>query len=65
MLGISLSFFAWFILNLKELLMENPDLTYCGIIIICGGLMFVDFVVYPYLRIYIPTNLHPHEQLTK
>ena len=31
--------------------------THCGIIIVRGGLMFVDFVGYPYPRIYVPTNV--------
>ena len=29
---------------------------YCGIIIVQGGLMFVDFVGYPYSQIYVPRN---------
>ena len=31
---------------------------YCGIIVVRGGLMFMDFVVYPYPRIYVSSNLY-------
>ena len=29
---------------------------YCGIIIGRGGLIFIDFIGYPYLQIYVHTN---------
>ena len=31
--------------------------TYCGIIIVCGESMFVDFIGHPYPQIYVPTNV--------
>jgi hypothetical protein len=31
---------------------------YCGIIIVRGGSMFVDFMGHPYPQIYIPTKIH-------
>lgn len=44
-------------LTCKYMLLLNSKL-YCGIIIVCGGSMFVDFVGKPCPGIYIPWNLY-------
>lgn len=37
---------------------------YCGIIIVCGGSMFVDLLVYPYQWIYVPMNIWQSNKLS-
>ena len=37
---------------------------YCRIIIVRGGSMFVDFVGYPYPRIYVPVNFKQSIELS-
>jgi hypothetical protein len=51
--------FAWNMLESKDTCTcISEKCNYCGIIIVRGGLMFVDFVGHSYRRIYIPTNLY-------
>ena len=40
------------------------EIYFCAIIIFNGGSMFVDFVGYPYLQIYVPTNVLQSDELS-
>ena len=59
-LWISLCIFkqiVWNQLSIWCIVAVNETGIYCGITIVCRGLMFVDFVGYPYPQIYVPTNV--------
>lgn len=56
------SLFFWLVEMLRKIEGTNDKaytkvLKYCGIIIVRGGSMFVDFMGHPYQWIYIPMNI--------